>query len=64
MKDWTYRATTNPTAMLESEAEARERILSAAYRVLPPEEASAEVVTLRRTPTGRWSALVRRIRQP
>jgi hypothetical protein len=56
---WTYRS----SAMYgPSEEDARTAILAEAYRAVPKEQASATILSIRRTPTGRYSAMVKRVR--
>jgi glutamine amidotransferase-like uncharacterized protein len=56
---WTYRS---GAIYAEDEKQARTTILAEAYRMVPQADASATILSIRRTPTGRWSAMVKRVR--
>ena len=56
---WTYRT---GTVWATDEDEARTLLLAEAHRIIPAVDAEARILSIRRTPTGRWSALMRRER--
>lgn len=56
---WTYRTR---ATLARDEDEARTLLLAEAYRLIPPDAAEARILSIRRTPTGRWSAMIRRER--
>ena len=56
---WTYRS---PALYAPTEDDARTILLADAYRMVPADAADARILSIRRTPTGRWSAIIRRER--
>lgn len=56
LAEWTY----TDTMFAFSEAEARSLAASKAARDVP--DATVEIVSVRRTPTGRYSVKIRRVR--
>ena len=55
---WTYR--TRAMVVPEGEAEARRLLTAEALRAVP--NATVTILSIRQTPTGRWSALIKRVR--